>query len=288
MHIVGVHGIFQADTNAIQLSADWRGTVAASLTRHAGPAAPVPALTMPYYGNLFRKTKRWQLSGPDTGPGLAGIDDEEEEFLVEALQAYAPDAVVPDAAPATLGDLPKISPRLSKWMAGLDGAAGRHVGEAVIGRLREVYGYLNDTTAAEQVRKMILDALTTSGATLLIAHSLGSVIAYDMFQRGRIPAPKQNGGVRQLITLGSPLSWLPIQRHLGVAAELALPAGVAWVNVFDPNDFVTGGQGLSDKAAGVRDITVDNGKTPHAAVNYLSQEAVAQTVCACQAKLQDV
>jgi hypothetical protein len=53
---------------------------------------------------------------------------------------------------------------------------------------------------------------------------------------------------------------------------------VAWVNVFDPNDFVTGGQGLSDKAAGVRDISVDNGKTPHAAVNYLSQEGVAQTV----------
>lgn len=50
------------------------------------------------------------------------------------------------------------------------------------------------------------------------------------------------------------------------------------MNIFDPKDPITAGQGLSGKATGVQDIQVDNGDDPHAARRYLRQEAMARAV----------
>jgi hypothetical protein len=277
IQIVGVHGIRQWDTNSYKLSADWRSALAHGITRHLGPDVPVPGLAIPYYGDVFPKTRLLQLGEPGAVPLEDLNDPQEEEFVLHALQAYASDADLPDQAPPTLGALLRVHPGIIRRVAAIDGKLGRRAGEAVVGRIREVYGYFHNSAAAEEVRSRIAEAITASGAPLVIAHSLGSVVVYDMFQREQIPL-NGSGAVRALISCGSPLAWLPLQRHLNVSGKLRLPDPVSWTNIFDPNDPVTAGQGLADAAIAIEDVEVRNGSDPHAAGSYLRQTATVRSV----------
>ncbi|MGW7251618.1 hypothetical protein [Streptomyces decoyicus] len=278
LQVVGVHGIRQRDTNNIKLADDWSQALARSIAVHVGTHAAVPAVTTPYYGDVFPRG-RLQLGEDETTADLDAADEEETEFLLQALETHTPpDPAQPPAG--TLGMPPRTSPRIARALAGIDRRFGPHAGKLVLSRLSEVYGYFKDQEKAEEVRARVREAVEQTGTTLIIAHSLGSVVVYDMFQRGQIPPPATDGGVSQLITCGSPLAWLPVRRKLGlgVAATLQRPPHVAWLNVFDPYDPVTASVGLSALAPDVTDAPVDNRDDPHAADRYLEQQPVALTV----------
>lgn len=58
---------------------------------------------------------------------------------------------------------------------------------------------------------------------------------------------------------------------------LAMPAHITWLNVYDPDDAVTGAAGLALGARNVTDVEVDNGNIdPHAAQAYLRTLPVAR------------
>uniref|UniRef100_UPI001C30BCBD hypothetical protein n=1 Tax=Paenibacillus sp. GbtcB18 TaxID=2824763 RepID=UPI001C30BCBD len=60
---------------------------------------------------------------------------------------------------------------------------------------------------------------------------------------------------------------------------LKLPGGIAWVNVFGPGDFITGGTGLSTLSPEVTDAEVNNGiGDPHSALRYLRASPVARVI----------
>lgn len=275
LQVVGVHGIRQRDTNKIKLAEDWSQALARSIAMHIGANAAAPEMTTPYYGDVFPRG-RLQL-GDDEEAAELEADGDEEEFLLQALEAHTP----PDAAwqpPAgTLGKVPRTSPRVTAALAAIDRRFGPRVGQALLSRLSEVQGYFSDKhkDKADEVRDRVLRSIKQTGATLIIAHSLGSVVVYDMFRRGQIPA-----SVDQLITCGSPLAWLPIHRKLRLEtpATLQLPTHVAWLNVLDPYDPVTAGLGLAALVPDVTDEVVDNQDDPHSAELYLEQRPVARTV----------
>ncbi|MGW1784932.1 hypothetical protein ACWCQQ_38380 [Streptomyces sp. NPDC002143] len=282
LHIVGVHGIRQRDTNSLKLAEDWNLALAEGIALHCGPTSFTPSVTTPYYGDVFPKG-RFQLGDEDPSEELAETDEEELELLAQALEAHTPPVPGERPAAGTLGAPPPVSPRITAALARIDRRCGPGVGKALLSRVSEVYGYFSAKSKydgmAETVRDRVREAVEQSGATLIIAHSLGSVIVYDMFRRGRFPSGV-DGGVSMLITCGSPLAWLPLRRKLGVRAsdELQLPSNVRWLNVFDPNDPVTAGVGLSAIAPGVTDVAVDNQDDPHAAGRYLEQQPVAAAV----------
>lgn len=278
VQVVGVHGIRQWDTNAHRLAEDWQSALTRGMSHHLGAAVTVPGLITPYYGDVFPKTKLLQL-GQANEPALDDLTDPDEiAFVTEMLHAYAPDMELPEAEP-TLGVPPRTPAWLTRWIAGLDGEWGQGVGERTVTRIRELHGYLTNSEAAERARQRIIDAFTGTAARLVIAHSLGSVIVYDMFHRDQIPSAGNGAdGVNTLITCGSPLGWLPLQRQLAIPGRLQLPGTVTWVNIFDPRDPVTAGQGLSDSAATVTDTRVHNGGDPHSVRKYLRQEALARAV----------
>lgn len=72
---------------------------------------------------------------------------------------------------------------------------------------------------------------------VLIGHSLGSVIAFDVLQeelRGR-----KDSRIKALVTLGSPLEWVTKIRRAMSAEAGELPLGVCgtkWINCYDPQD----------------------------------------------------
>ncbi|MFJ6769521.1 hypothetical protein ACIQOV_00830 [Kitasatospora sp. NPDC091257] len=141
--------------------------------------------------------------------------------------------------------------------------------------VREAHTYLRHEETADAVRAEVAWALAETGARMVIAHSLGSVVVYDLLSRGEAP------GVAQLVTCGSPLSWLAGRKGIHSEGEpLTVPAGVEWTNLYASKDFVTGCAGLSRVAFGITDIEVDNGSFPssHDVHRYLDKPDLASLI----------
>ncbi|MEW2558532.1 hypothetical protein [Streptomyces griseorubiginosus] len=284
MHIVGIHGIWQGNTNAVKLRADWASALAKGLRTHHGPAAPVPSLTVAYYGNLFRTSSR-RLSAQDSTPLVDDTDpftDEEEAFVLDTLALYTPPGLDPQQLETeTLGlGIPYIPRPVTRALAAADHAIGRDTGRKLLSFIRQVYRYLHHDIG-ERIRAEVQTELHREGPRLVIAHSLGSVIAFDMLTRSDTgPGPD---GLSTLITCGSPLAWPTIRHSLGQTGPLHLPAGMDWLNLHAAGDVIAQ-HGLAAIAPAARDELVHNGlAAPHAAQRYLEKEPLASLVAKASA-----
>ncbi|WP_336018260.1 alpha/beta hydrolase [Acinetobacter lwoffii] len=99
--------------------------------------------------------------------------------------------------------------------------------------LLEAYLYLANPHFMQEVHCRIHDQLYSSRPQILVAHSLGSVIAYNYL----IQHPELN--IKRFITLGSPLAFKVIQAHL--PQPIVRPAAISgdWINFYCSDDFLT-------------------------------------------------
>ncbi|GHG50425.1 hypothetical protein [Streptomyces griseocarneus] len=280
LQIVGVHGIRQgSEATTAGLSNRWQATLDETLAA-AGDGAARAVVTVPSYQAVFPRTatRYMRLGGPDEDAlsDDAPIDEEEEAFILEALAAYAPSALEDESPEAglTLGEGP-LTPRIVRRLQAVD----RKMGKGVTGRLlwlvREAHTYLRKEETAAAVRATVGEALAKTGARIVVAHSLGSVVFYDMLRRG------EARDVTTLVTCGSPLGWLAGRKGIHSEGEpLTVPVGVEWTNLYASKDFVTGCAGLSLLAAGATDIKVNNGAFPwaHDVHRYLDKPALASLI----------
>jgi hypothetical protein len=154
--------------------------------------------------------------------------------------------------------------------------------------ITDVYLYFYGGPGAGEIRDVILDrmdaVMRAHRPDVVIAHSWGSVIAYDYFtNRG------YDGEVQTLITVGSPLGQSYVQEHCGGAEYPA--AVVRWLNVFDAMDPATWpDRRISNDLPGsrgeriIRDVEVpsvydeDGKRDPHSWYGYLSSEPVQNEI----------
>ena len=109
------------------------------------------------------------------------------------------------------------------------------VGDAGINlpQLSQARRYAKDPRVRPAVLATVLNSLrTTVGPLVIIAHSLGSVVAADLILR--LPPSLW---ARLLITVGSPLGFVPLLRN--ASKPLTRPQFPAdrlksWVNLYDP------------------------------------------------------
>ncbi|MET8297586.1 hypothetical protein ABZW02_26535 [Streptomyces sp. NPDC005180] len=281
LQIVGVHGIRQgAAATTAGLSDGWQTALDAALSSDPGGGARA-TLTVPSYQAVFPRTptRFVRLGGPEAGAlsDDAPIGEEEEAFILRALAAYAPSAVEDDspASGLTLGEGP-LTPRIVRRMQAVDRRMGKGVTGRVLWLVREAHAYLRTEETAAAVRAEVAGALDRTGARMVIAHSLGSLVFYDMLRRDEAP------DVTTLVTCGSPLGWLAGRKGIHSEAEpLAVPPGVEWTNLYASKDFVTGCAGMSRLAAGgVTDVEVNNGSFPfcHDVHRYLQQPVLTGVI----------
>lgn len=131
--------------------------------------------------------------------------------------------------------------------------------------------YQHDRDSRWAAQRAVLDQLPKSGSIILIAHSLGSVVAVDLLTK--LPPDLK---VDLLLTIGSPLA---IKRlgHPGFEAGFPYERVGGWVNLYDPGDIVTVGSGVGRRFPTARDIPVETGQS-HDAVAYLSNPAAAAVI----------
>jgi len=107
-------------------------------------------------------------------------------------------------------------------------------------------------TAATEIRKAVRDQLKEASNPIVVAHSLGSVIAYDLLEEdinaGKYSGPKDKWPFRGMVTFGSPLnlSLFYEQRRKRFSKEFS--DWFDWYNLSDKNDPVVTGNvfGIAD------------------------------------------
>lgn len=296
--VVFVHGIAQEQHEAIPLEEDWAQRLAGGVDRagfreiaerlwHGRHGPDGLCCRMAFYGAQFLPEG---LQG--AGSVAPATEDPFAEDLARAWLEHAAgrasSAAVRrearrqlDAADADPGDAQGAGllaggciRRLSRipWF----GELGYRAATVASRSVGQVARYFADDAVRRYATRQVLD-LIDDRTRVLVAHSLGSIVAYEAAHQLRAPLPL-------LVTLGSPLGIEPIRRRL---ACRGYPVMVArWVNVMDHDDFVAAepqldrwfAHGKPPEATFEPVVTVDNGAKPHRAGFYLTKAAVGRPV----------
>jgi subtilisin family serine protease len=140
--------------------------------------------------------------------------------------------------------------------------------------IRDTAAYFFDEAKREAIRERLRAQLDpVLGPYVIVAHSQGSIIAYDVLGEARFAGLE----VPLLVTIGSPLGLDEVQDHVG--QPLRRPRGVAaWTNFADRLDPVALDGDLANDTrpkGDVVDVAVSNsGLNRHEALEYLAQPAV--------------
>ena len=100
--------------------------------------------------------------------------------------------------------------------------------------LIETYLYLANPQFMDEVHQRILASLDADETYIIVAHSLGTVIAYNLLQQ-----LQSHYKIQRFITLGSPLAFKVIQSKLTQPIHRPQCLNGDWHNFYSPDDFLT-------------------------------------------------
>lgn len=275
--IVGVHGINQQLKGPEVLRSEWWPPLKDGITA-AGRQVRDGALACAFYGGLFRAPGVQR--GEQALRGADLVDPFEQELLRllwEEAAAAEPERVVsPEVAGAAGTRALRGTP--SVVQGGLRALSRSRffssVAEsAMIGSLRQVRRYMTEPEIRSKAQETV-DAVVTAETRVIVAHSLGSVVAYEALHRYAGSAKWAN--VHTLVTLGSPLGIRNlIFDRLSPAPENGKGKWPSllqrWTNISDDGDVVALQKRLGDSfAGGIVDMRIDNEAHAHDASPYLT------------------
>lgn len=141
----------------------------------------------------------------------------------------------------------------------------------------DVVTYLVVPEAKKVINKYFTEVLDTE-PTIIIAHSLGTIIAYEILHTLK----KENYDIRGIITLGSPLGLNSVIRQLYPPPSFPNVIRGKWTNIYDKSDIVSlrplnGGHFRVDPEIN-NHIVVNTTENRHGIEGYLSNPIVAQTI----------
>jgi len=150
--------------------------------------------------------------------------------------------------------------------------------------LRDVNDFLYHSDRRQHMEDCLRERLLTGGPFVVVAHSQGSLIAYDLLRQ------MNHLDVQLLVTIGSPLGIDEVQEELRRWAgvdKLRIPECVRrWVNIADRLDPVAADPWLNESFFGtiaIEDqvqwsLNEDSPRHPHSGTGYLRSEPVHKVV----------
>lgn len=287
--LVMVHGIGPDDETEHRLREDWTRALARTLRNNdRGEAADrldsgAVTVDMAYYRHLYRDYVPQddfdvRLPAPIAATGVEvardiidnicrhASDPEDSEEAAQALEELTVE-VGPEQGPLEplrmfVSMMGRLGPIARSGFAALSSTGAFHLGQ--------VAAYLDDERVREGAIEAVLSRVTPD-TKVVLAHSLGTVVAYEALHRLEQPLPL-------LVTFGSPLGLRSIIRGRLRPQPLRSPAHLKrWVNVADRDDFIVATLRLrrlfpKDDAVLERTRRVSNRNfDPHAATEYLSR-----------------
>jgi len=279
--IVVVHGIGQQLEGEHTLHARLFPALADGLHRVGVRVAP-DEVVVAYYGHLFRPESEVLAAEPYLD--ASDVRDADDQNLLEEWwrRAGAIDQAVIPLEEETLARSPLWVQRAlfalnrSRFFSGL-------AERALIGDLRQVRDYMTNSAVRLRVREEV-SRYVTADTQVLVAHSLGSVVAYEAL------CAHADWHVRSLITLGSPLGMRhliydrlqPPPQESDSGLRAVWPTVVSeWTNIADAGDVVAVVEDLRPLfGEEIRQIRVHNGVHAHDMRPYLTDPATGAAIAA--------
>jgi hypothetical protein len=275
--IIGIHGL-DNKPQATVLESWWRAAIAEGLSRHGGTGKAKVRFELVYWADLMYP---------------APLDP---DSLLEPYTEAVGEGPLPRAGLSVRGaTAARVRGGLAK---ALEKASQVRLGENVVrgtvkAKMPDLHFYKNDEALRRAVQNRLIRRLRSARRwrrkIMLIAHSMGSIVAYDVLKDAR--RTLKGLEISHFITLGSPLGLSGLRTVIEGRARV--PECVSsWTNFSDPKDPVSSwDMCLCDKyQANSRGITVSDrlvvngyvspaGKpNPHKIYGYLRTPEVSELI----------
>ncbi|MFI5593645.1 hypothetical protein ACIA5G_52075 [Amycolatopsis sp. NPDC051758] len=273
--IVVVHGIGKQVEGEFTMG--WFEALRSGVAEARGPRLTEDDVKAAFYGSVFRK--KYSKSVGDRPYTAVDVKDDEAELLAAwwAAAAAADPTVPPPHRTDTKG-------RTSPWVQKALNALSRSTFFAgvaenlMIADVKQVALYLRDVETRKEIQARV-SATIDDDTRVVVGHSLGSVVAYEVLAGWRGSCP-----VRTFVTLGSPLGIANIVfdklTPRPVDGTGVWPSGLnQWHNIADPGDVVALVKELKPLwGPGVTDWLVHNGPRAHDAMPYLTAKETGDAI----------
>lgn len=282
----------------------WTAGLAKGLTLAGFPQPSPDRISMPYYADVFADGfERRRAAGARPDLELA-VTSTRDALLLEAAESLHFDPgtelhpddpgaaeemsaawrdVDHDAFEGWGDDLLRSSvARLALQFLARKTGAPKLVIESF---MDDVAFYLDDDALRDEVVALVRDGVERAagehGSVVLVTHSLGTVVGYDLFD-----ALPESTPVELWVTAGSPLGLPVVQRNLRPRGGPVPRPGprratgeVPWLNAYDVRDVVSLIHPLDGVyVAAIRDERTHNSTRPHAIEDYLADPDVARPI----------
>ena len=271
--IVGVHGVAQQLKGPKTLAKDWFPALSDGVTA-AGGKIEEGDLVCAFYGGLFRPSGSVRASGDFAYRASDVSDSAEIELLLmwwATAAANEPNRVMQPGADVRLATPRSVQAALralsrSSFFSGL-------AERVLIGSLKQVRRYINEPDIRKAAQASV-HHVVTQDTTLLVAHSLGTVVTYEALQHYSDSPNWQN--VSTLITMGSPLG---VRNLIFDKLQPSPVDGLGqwpkritrWINISDDGDVVALDKHLNNLFDGdIVDIRIHNLSKAHDVTPYLT------------------
>lgn len=284
--LVFVHGRAQQDKNADELKQDWIGALRHGLAKSGLdlPIAP-DAVRFPYYGNTLRDLVDFPtVQAAEVLVHGEGLSDDEQAFMRSVvLEMAAHEGITDRDVLAASG--PRVieqGPLNWGWIQAVLEAMDKVVPGASAASIalftNDVYHYLRNPGIRDDIETGVRKAMDASAPAVVVGHSLGSVVAYNLLRR----EGKSSGWqVPLFVTVGSPLGISEIRRSLRPIGHP--PCVGQWFNAMDDRDVVSlfpldaNHFGITPSVENKTDV-MNSTPNRHGISGYLDDQVVARRI----------
>jgi len=244
--LVFVHGRSQQGKDSGALKAEWIASFKEGLARNnlQLPLAESD-IRFPYYGDTLDQMVKGRsaVEAVDVIVRGAESDEAEQRFMREVLAEVRKKEKITDKKLAAVldPDVVERGPLNWEWVQGILKAVDRYVpfasGSAVALATNDVYHYLENAVIRDEIDDGVASAIRSDLETVVVAHSLGTVVAYNALRQRGADAGWQ---VPLFVTLGSPLSVKVIRDRVTALKQprQCPPCAQTWFNAMDERDVV--------------------------------------------------
>ncbi|MGR3524735.1 MAG: alpha/beta hydrolase [Paracoccaceae bacterium] len=238
MRILFIHGRSQGMKSSQILRAEWGAALARGLA-DAGLSLPADiAFDHPFYGKTLddfvdqaKLPQAWEIVSMGGSSGDASFDSFTRSVLqeIDARGEISEADVRAQMEPGS--EIEEMGPHNWAWVRAfvraVDARWPGFSGAQINDFLTDVWLYL-DKPAVQSAVDAIIEPELTDEPTVVVGHSLGTVVAYNILRKHKI-------NLVGFLTLGSPLAIKAITAKLGLLENVAPKR---WVNAYDVADIV--------------------------------------------------
>jgi hypothetical protein len=237
IRLVFVHGRSQQGLDPVNLKATWLETLRRGAVKLNRSLPAELDVAFPYYGDkLDEFARQFDLPLTTDIQARGTANDEFLQFQAEIAEAMRKRAGITDAEiDYEYGNNPRPrGPQNWEWVQAIIRTIDRYGGgtsQATIEMfMRDVFLYTTRAGVRDEIDR-IVRATVNDTPSVVIGHSLGSVVAYNVLRTDprRLTVPS-------FVTVGSPLAIRAVRDQL---RPIGFPAVAAsWYNAFDTRDVV--------------------------------------------------